>query len=259
MFADSHCHLDATEFDADRDAVLERAREAGVALVVNPGVDLASSRKAVELAQRVDEVVAAVGVHPNYSQAFGPDTAKALRELASQPKVAAIGEVGLDFYRERVPAEDQRTAFEAQLSLAAELDLPMVIHTRNAQDAVLETLEAPRESRPPALVLHAFSGGIPEARRALDLGGWLGIGGPVTYKNASALREVVAWAPLERLLLETDAPYLPPQSHRGRRNEPAFVREVAERVAAIKNLPVETVAAVTLSNARRLFLVGERT
>lgn len=253
--ADSHCHLNWHDFDGDRDEVMTRARGAGVALVLNPGTDPMTSRQAVDLAHRYEGVYAAVGVHPNDAAGFGPDTVEALRELAADPRVVAIGEVGMDFHWNRLPARAQRDTFERQIALADELELPVIVHDRDAHSEVLDALEAAAR-RLRGIVMHSFSGALPEARRALDMGAYLGIAGPVTYKKADELRDVVRWAPLERLMIETDSPYLTPQPHRGKRNEPGFVRFVAERVAEVKGVPLETVADVSLANACRVFAIG---
>jgi TatD DNase family protein len=258
---DSHCHLDDQRFDADREAVIARAMENGVACIVNPGVDLPSSCAAVALAQKHEHIHAAVGIHPHDAKTLDADALEQLKRLARSPQVVAIGEIGLDYYRNLSPRDVQRRAFEMQLEMAAELGLPVIVHDRDAHDDVLAmlsswslSLRAPRSTlngKPG--VLHSFSGDVALARRAEALGFYIGISGPVTYKNADQTREVARAILLERLLIETDAPYLTPQLHRGKRNEPAYVRLVAQAVAEARGLTLEQVAAQTWANTTALF------
>jgi TatD DNase family protein len=251
MQADTHCHLNLPEFVADLDQVVARAAAAGVGQMVVPGTDVAGSRRAVALAERYPEVFAAVGVHPNEAQTFGPEDLAELRTLAAHPKVVAVGEIGIDLYWQTVPLQQQQQAFEAQLRLAADCGKPAIVHDRNAH---AETFEILRAHRPPrGAVLHAFSGDLALAEAALAEGFYLGVDGPLTYKNSARLRQVFTAAPLERILIETDAPYLTPQAQRGRRNEPAFVRYVAEKLAEIRQAALEDAAQVTTANAARLF------
>ena len=252
---DSHTHLDSQRFEKDREAVVERALAAGVAAMINVGVDLASSRRSVALADENANVYASVGVHPHRARTVDGTALAELRALASHPRVVAVGEIGLDFYRDLSPRDQQRRAFRAQLAWAGKLGKPVIIHDREAHDEVLEILadwiaEAPEQRRG---VLHCFSGDLAMARQAVALGLYLGVDGPITYQNARELPEIVAWVPLERLLIETDCPYLPPDPHRGERNEPAYVRLVAAKVAELKGLPLEEVARVTTENVQRLF------
>ena len=265
---DTHCHLDFHAFDDDRAAVLRRGREAGIIRFLNPGIDLPTSREALRLTQDEADLFAAVGLHPNSAAQAPSGWLEVLRELAAAPKVVAIGEIGLDYYREHTPPAVQRQAFVCQLDLAAERNLPVVIHSRNAgkgdeqavQD-VLDLLEAWQErwrTRRPALegrwgVLHSFSASLPLAQRAIALGFYIGITGPVTFKNAPDLQNVVRALPLEKVLIETDAPFLSPHPHRGRRNEPARVRLTAEKIAALHGVPLETVARLSTANAAHLF------
>lgn len=258
---DTHCHLDWRAFDDDRDAVIARAVDAGVTQMLTIGVDLPSSRAAVALAGRYAGVYAAVGVHPNDCAEFDDATLAAVRALAAAPRVVAIGEIGLDYYWKKTAPGQQARALRAQLALAAELGLPVVIHNREATEDALALLAEwvaglraaghPLAARPG--VLHSFSADWPAAERALDLGFYLGVSGPVTYKKADTLRAVAAAAPAERLLIETDAPFLTPHPHRGERNEPAYVRFVAQGVAAARGEPVEQAARRTGENAQRLF------
>jgi len=258
---DSHCHLDNRRFDIDRQAVIARAVENGVACIINPGGDLPSSRAAVTLAQQCESVYAAAGIHPHDAKTLDAPGLEELKKLAGSPKVVAIGEIGLDFYRNLSPPQVQRRAFEAQLELAAELGLPVIVHDRDAHDDVLSilrewctSLHVSRSALHSNVgVLHSFSGDAAMAERALALGFYIGVSGPVTYPNAGQLRDVVRAVPVERVLLETDAPYLTPQPHRGRRNEPAYVRFVAQAVAEIKGLSLEQVMIQTTANVRALF------
>jgi TatD DNase family protein len=256
---DTHAHLDFDQFDRDRQAVLERARAAGVAAIVNVGADLDSSRRAVQLAGEYDMVYAAVGMHPHDAKALDGAVLAELRDLARHPKVVAVGEIGLDFYRDRSPRDMQRRAFRAQLAWAAKLGKPVVIHDREAHDEILEILAdwaggmAASSLAGRLGVLHTFSGDLSMAERAMEMGFYISISGPVTYNNARQLPEIVRALPLDRLLVETDCPFLAPHPHRGKRNEPAYVRLVAERIATLKGIPYDDLAGATTANARRLF------
>lgn len=255
---DTHVHLNFDAYDADRDAVLERAAWADVTRMVNPGVDEASSRAAVALAAKYTGVYAAVGVHPNSTVNFTDADLTWIEALARQPKVVAIGEIGLDYHWDDSPKAMQFKAFEAQLALAARLELPVIIHNREASDDVITLLEAwvgtlPNASRERPGVLHSFSAPREIAERALAAGFYLGFTGPITYKNADELRRIAASVPLERIVVETDGPYLTPTPHRGKRNEPSYIPLIIERLAALKTIPVEEMAAATEANAVRLF------
>jgi TatD DNase family protein len=252
MLFDTHCHLDADAFDPDRAEVLARARAAGVSRFLNPAYDHDSSRRAVTLAAQHTEVYAAIGIHPNDVTALDGDGLRLLQVLACQPKVVAIGEIGLDYYWNTFPRERQQAGFKQQLHLAQELDLPVIIHCRDAYDDTLSILE--RSTLPGSRVLlHSFAGNGADAARAVANGYMLGIGGPVTFKKAESLREVVQEAPLDQLVLETDAPYLAPHPHRGKRNEPAYLRLTAEKVAELRRLPLEELARATTTSASRFF------
>jgi TatD DNase family protein len=256
---DTHAHLDFSKFDPDRDAVVERARAAGVAAIVNVGTDLLSSQRAVRLAERYDGVYAAVGVHPHDAKELDGATLAELRELARHPKVVAVGEIGLDFYRDLSPRDVQRRAFQAQLAWAAKLGKPVVIHDRDAHDEILEVLSdwAAGQRHSPLAgrlgVLHTFSGDLSMAEQAIDLGFYLSISGPVTYKNARQLPDIVPALPIDRLLVETDCPFLAPHPYRGKRNEPAYVRLVAERIVELKGMSLDALARATTANAQHLF------
>jgi TatD DNase family protein len=260
---DSHCHLDLPAFDADRREVISRAWDAGVAHIVIPGIDLAQCRGALALAEDVSHLSVAVGIHPNEAGQYDAATTEALRLLASHPKVVAIGEIGLDYHWDRVPQAQQRLAFEAQLSLAAELGLPVIIHSRNANADVAAVLRqwvysagfrtSPLAARPLAGVLHAFSGDQALAEEAYTWNFALGLGGPLTFKNSHGLRALVPGLRLDRLMLETDAPYLAPHPFRGQRNEPAHIRLVCEQLASQLGMTTAAIAAATTAVALRFF------
>jgi TatD DNase family protein len=251
-FIDTHVHLDDGRYEADRDAVLERSRLAGVWPLVSIGTCLTDSAWAVEFAGRHEGIYATVGQHPEFADGYrAPDLAR-FREEALKPKVVAIGEVGLDFHRPGSSLGVQEPVFRAMVALARELKLPLVIHNREASADVLRVL---REDWDPALggVFHCFAGDAPTALAAVGLNFDIAVGGVLTFKSAQALRGVIAQVPLERLVLETDGPWLAPQAWRGLRNEPSHIPAVAAQLAQVKGVDLETVARVTTTNARRLF------
>jgi TatD DNase family protein len=256
---DSHAHLDFDQFDQDRGAVIKRARQAGLVAIVNVGASLDSSRAAVALAEQYDFVYAAVGVHPHDARTVTPAVLDELRALARRPKVVAVGEIGLDYYRDLSPRPVQRRAFADQLDLATELELPVVIHSRDAHDDVIKTLRewsyplTVRATRGAIGVFHTYSAGLEHLEEVLEMGFFVGLSGPVTFPKSSRLRAVAAAVPLERLLVETDCPYLTPQTYRGQRNEPAYVQYVVEAIAQARWESAEAVAQATADNARRLF------
>ncbi|OPY93362.1 MAG: putative deoxyribonuclease YcfH [Syntrophaceae bacterium PtaU1.Bin231] len=253
---DSHCHLEMGEFDADREAVLERAFAAGVRRIVTVGTTLEDAGRAVAIAERHPGVYAAVGVHPHEVRAIGAGTYDALKKLAASPKVVAYGEIGLDFFRNRSPREVQLARFREQLEIAADLDLPVIIHDREAHAETLAILSGRPGRR--GGVFHCFSGDRKMAERCMELGFHLSIPGAVTFPKAESLRDVVRDLPLSRLLVETDAPYLSPVPNRGKRNEPAFVVHTAAKVAEIRGIPPAEVAEATTRNAMDVFgICGE--
>jgi len=257
---DTHCHLDFNAYDGIRDQVIDEAAAHGVTRIINPGIDLARSRAACNLADIYHNVYAAVGVHPNSTVGFGSQHLDELRQMAAHPKVVAIGEIGLDYHWDDSPKETQWAALEAQLALAAELELPVIIHNREASEDVLEILESWVKTLPDSLrtrpgVLHSFSAPPLIAERGLALGFYLGFTGPVTFKNADELRQLAAHVPQNRIVIETDGPFLTPSPHRGKRpNKPAYVRFIAERLAALRNVTTEEFAAQSTANAERLFV-----
>lgn len=271
---DTHCHLDLRQFDADREQVIERAMASGVTVFINPAIDLDSCRRVLALADRYGAVYAALGVHPNDCADFDDETLAALRDMAQHPKVVAIGEIGLDYYWEKVDHDRQKTALTAQLALASELKLPVILHTRNARDGdgrciddLLREIALAQQSYGrwwPEIrtsqgddaifgVWHAFSGTLDHAFRAYELGLVLGLGGPVTFRNARQLHSLASQLRADRLLLETDAPYLAPHPYRGQRNEPAYLPLVAGALAGLYRITAEQIAAQTTATARRCF------
>ncbi len=254
MLVDTHAHLDDPRFDRDRDDVISRAHEAGVAFIINPGADMPSSRKAVEIAEKHERVFAAVGVHPHEAKTLDAAALAELKKLASHPKVVAIGEIGLDYYRDLSPRDVQRDAFRRQLDLAAECDLPLILHSREAHGDVEAMLVEHAGGKPLRGVLHCFSGDAAFAARAMKMGLLLGFDGPLTHENSSALRAVAAAIPVERALIETDSPYLAPLPKRkGDRTEPSDAVIVARKLAEIRKLSYADVCRVTGLSAGNLF------
>jgi TatD DNase family protein len=259
---DTHCHLDFDRFDQDRDEVIQRAKNNGVTRIVVPGIDLETSRRAMALADQYQGIYAAVGIHPN-SILPGPraleDTMKQVEELANYPKVVAIGEFGLDYHWDKHPHPVQHRWMRRQLDLAANLKLPIIIHNRESTGDVLDILtEWHQDGIPVELenrvgVLHSFSGDWNDAQAVLDMGFYVGFTGPITYKNADEMRRVARNAPPDRILIETDAPFLTPQARRGKRNEPAYVQYVVEKLAEVRGISPKEAASLTTCNAATLF------
>jgi len=272
MLTDTHCHLDYNKFDPDREAVIARALESGLIRMLVPGLHHKSSRDAVQLAESNASVYAAVGFHPTDLEEFSEKTFGEVKELAKHPKVVAIGEIGIDYYwvKEKDQRALQRGVLNQQLQFAKEINKPVILHMREENDAwfgeasqdllkILEDwqrgLQSPLADRPG--VLHSFNGNLETAQKALALNFYLGITGPVTYKNADEKREMIKQLPLDRMLIETDSPFLSPVPERGKRNEPAFVHHIADKIAEIHlKSPVE-IASITTANAARLFAWGD--
>lgn len=254
---DSHAHLDMEQFDTDRKEVIKRASEAGVTRIVNVGIDLASSRKAAQLSHRHPIIMAAAGIHPQESANITEKDIKELSRVAEDPHVVAIGEVGLDFYHDNAPHEQQIRVLKWQLALADELRLPVIIHSRQSEKEMLGVLNwwrmgrAPSES--PAGVIHCFNGSLETAQMYINLGFFISLGAYIGYPSSKDLREAIKALPLDKLIIETDCPFLPPQGRRGQRNEPAFVLETAKAIAEIRGLGFENIAQTTTANASRLF------
>ena len=247
---DTHAHLDFSQFDKDREKVIQYALSRGVKRIINVGVNLESSRQSIELAINYPQIYATVGFHPHDANEFNKKNLQGLKRLAQNQKVVAIGEVGLDFYRNLSPVEIQKQAFISQLELACELNLPVVVHIRDAYKDSLDILEKRKNIRG---VLHCFEGNIKQAKRGLDLGFYISFNGRITYDNPS-LVDLVKQIPIEKILVETDSPYLPPYPHRGKRNQPAWVELVIKKIAQIKEeLTFEDVKRITTKNAYELF------
>lgn len=255
MLIDTHAHLEMPDFDRDLCQVIERARTVGVDNIITIGSDLSSSKKAAEIASSFDNVFAAVGIHPHEAKSVNEQDYDQVREIIKRPKIVAVGEIGLDYFRHLSPREAQRKVFRRQIQMAREEKLPIIVHIRDSYDEALQILEEERDALPGG-VIHCFSGGLKEAMRALNSGFYISVAGPLTYPKSEALRMVVREVPMERLLVETDSPYLTPQVRRGKRNEPAFVIEVAKMVAELKGLSLEDVGRITSLNVFRLFGIG---
>ena len=250
MFVDTHAHLQWASFDRDRKDVLERAKEKLVTRIVNIGFDIAGSLKGVELAENHTGLYATVGIHPHSANTLNKEIVGKLRELAANPKVVAIGEIGLDYYRNLSPREVQKQAFETQLALAEELGLPVVIHDREAHDDILQTLL--RFEGKIKGVMHCFSGNKEMAQQCIDLGFKISFNGTITYSKNHELREIAKWINPENILLETDCPFLAPQEVRGKRNEPSFLPMIAQEIANLKHISVDDLAETTTKNAEEI-------
>lgn len=257
MLIDSHAHIDDQKFNEDREAVLENARVAGVEIIINPGADEASSFRAVAMSEKYPMVYATVGIHPHDAKDYVAQKHDALlKEWAKKEKVVAIGEIGLDYHYDYSPRDVQQEVFIRQLIIAKAVELPIVIHNRESMEDMVRILKeyfAPQYGG----IMHSYSGSVEMAKIFLEMGFHLSISGPLTFSNARKLPEVVAMMPLDRLLIETDSPYLTPTPHRGKRNEPAYVRFVAAEIARIRGIAVEEVAEITSQNAKRVFRIGE--
>ncbi|MDD2689433.1 MAG: TatD family hydrolase [Candidatus Omnitrophica bacterium] len=250
MFIDTHCHLDFPQFNQDRSQVIERARAEGIEYVINIGSSVKGSIDSLGLSKEYDFIYASVGIHPHEADNFDEKSENSIRQLAKKEKVVAIGEIGLDYFKNYSKLENQKPLFISMLKLAKELDKPVVIHSRQAQN---DTLKIIKESMPLKGVVHCFSGDVDFLKAFLDLGFFVSFTCNITYKNANNLRAIVKETPLEKLLLETDAPYLAPEGLRGARNEPAFIKLLAEEVAKIKEVSMEEVARATTANAKLFF------
>ena len=251
MLFDTHAHLDAEQFDADRDEVIAGLPGRGISLVVDPGCDLPSSRKAAALAERYPFIYAAAGIHPEECTGYRESDLDEVRRLAALPKVVAIGEIGLDYYwAENPPRELQQKVFRDQMALAAELDMPVIVHDREAHgDSLAIVKEFPRVRG----VFHCYAGSTEMARELVKLGWMISFTGVLTYKNARKAVETAAAIPIEHLMIETDSPYMAPVPHRGKRNDPGYVVHVCEKLAEIKGISVEECARITRENGERFF------
>lgn len=254
MLIDSHVHLDDKRFDGDREKLIQSFDKDGIELIINVGADLQSSIKSVSLSEKHENIYAAVGIHPHSAKEMGDSTIETLRAFAKREKVVAIGEIGLDFYYDNSPRDVQRKRFVEQLNLAKEVDLPVIIHSREAAG---ETFDILKEAQDGSLrgVLHCYSGSVEMAMEYIKLGFYISLAGPVTFKNARVPKEVAKAVPLDKLLIETDSPYLTPEPNRGKRNQPAYVRHVAGMIAEIKGVPFDEVANSAAKNTKKLFRI----
>jgi len=256
MFFDSHAHYDDERFDEDQDTLLEGMPQKGVSYIINAASDIPSSQECIRLANKYPFIFAAVGVHPHEVSQLTEESITAIEALAKEEKVVAIGEIGLDYYYDYSQRELQKHWFRKQLQLAKRIKLPVIIHDRDAHGDCMQIVKEEDISQIGG-VFHCYSGSWEMARQLLDMGVYISVAGPVTFNNNVKTVEVVQKAPLDKLLIETDSPYLTPVPHRGKRNDSAYVRYVAEKIAQIKNISVEQVAKQTLDNAKRLFNIAD--
>jgi len=256
MFIDSHAHIDGQEFDADREAVIERARAAGVSSILNVGTGDPHSdafERAVQLGKDHGSVFTAIGTHPHDARLYDDEVEEKIKNLLNNERVIAWGEIGLDFHYDNSPRDVQVDVFKRQLRAARDCDLPVVIHTREAEAETIEILQTEYEAAPRRGVFHCFSGSLQLAQKAIEIGFMISFSGIVTFKKADELREVAKQVPLDRLLIETDCPYLSPIPYRGKRNEPAYVVEVARCLAGLHGVDVEEIGRITSDNFTRFF------
>ena len=252
MFIDTHAHLFFPNFNGELDQVLERAKTAGVSKIIVPGTDLATSALAVELADKYEEIYAAVGIHPHDTKEWKDELINEIRNLAAHKKVIAIGEIGLDYYYDFSPKKIQINAFEKQIELAVELKKPIIVHNRESNDDIMEIIRSYKGSGLRAQ-FHCFAGSVEDARELVEMGHFISFPGNITFKKMDSLRKVLSAVSIENLLLETDSPFMTPEPYRGKRNEPAHVSLVAEKVAEVHNITIEEVAKRTNANAHKLF------
>jgi TatD DNase family protein len=252
MLFDTHAHLNAVQYEEDLQEVIDRALKEGVTNIVVVGFDRPTIKRAIELAEQYDFIYASVGWHPVDAIDMKEDDLKWLEEMALHPKVVALGEMGLDYYWEKSPKEVQKEVFRKQIALAKKVKLPIIIHNREATADILEILKEENASEVGG-IMHCFTGSIEIAKQCIDMNFYISLGGPVTFKNAKKPKEVAAEIPLEHLLIETDCPYLTPHPYRGKRNEPAYIKYVAEQIAELKGISYEEVAEKTSDNAKRIF------
>jgi TatD DNase family protein len=252
MLFDTHAHLNAVQYEEDLQEVIDRALKEGVTNIVVVGFDRPTIKRAIELAEQYDFIYASVGWHPVDAIDMKEDDLKWLEEMALHPKVVALGEMGLDYYWDKSPKEVQKEVFRKQIALAKKVKLPIIIHNREATADILEILKEENASEVGG-IMHCFTGSIEIAKQCIDMNFYISLGGPVTFKNAKKPKEVAAEIPLEHLLIETDCPYLTPHPYRGKRNEPAYIKYVAEQIAELKGISYEEVAEKTSDNAKRIF------
>jgi TatD DNase family protein len=254
MIIDTHAHLQMKDYNSDRDAVLKRAKEAGVDYIINASFDLPSSQQAVKLAEEHENLFVSVGVHPHDAKTLDDRAFDALRDLAKHPKVVAIGEIGLDYYRDLSPRPLQRAVFERQMLLAHKVGLPIIIHNRDSHDDMLAILK--KNLNGMSGVMHCFSGDQDFADQCLEMGLYISFAGPVTYPNALVLQKVAGNIPDDRFFIETDCPYLSPQFMRGKRNEPSYIKAIAKKMAEIRRTTFPEISRISSSNAMNFFKIG---
>lgn len=254
MLFDSHAHYDDERFEKDKYEVIKKVYDSRVTYILNASSNIASSIETISLTQEFEFVYGAVGIHPHYVSEINDNTFIALADFAKDEKIVAVGEIGLDYYYDNSPRELQRFWFAKQIAFAQTLDLPIIVHDRDAHKDVMDILKA-EEARNIGGVFHCYSGSVEMAREVLDNNFYISVGGPLTFKKARKLIEVVEYVPLDRLLIETDCPYLTPEPHRGKRNDSSYVKLVAEKIAQIRGLEFEEVAETTMNNAKRLFRI----
>lgn len=256
MLFDTHAHINDERFDEDRDLVISRARENGIEYILNPGADLKTSIAAVNIANQNEKIYAAVGVHPHDVKDISEETIQELKKLSENKKVVAIGEIGLDYYYDNSPRDEQRKWFKRQIELAKEVNLPIIIHDRDAHGETFDILKE-YDVGSIGCLMHCYASSVEMAKEYIKMGVYISMAGPVTFKNAKKTYEVAKEIPLEYLLIETDSPYLTPTPYRGKRNEPAYVKLVAQKVAEAKGITLEEIAHQTTLNAKKLFNIND--
>ena len=255
MLFDTHAHFNDKRFKDDRDEAIKKAYESGVSYILNVSYNILSLGDSVSLSRKYSYIYAAVGIHPHYSKEMNDEVFEKIANLADDKKVVGIGEIGLDYYRDLSPREVQKDCFVRQINLAKEVRLPIIVHIRDANDDALKVLKN-ENAREVGGIIHSFSGDIDMAKEVIENNFYISVGGPVTYRNAGKLIDVVKYLPLDRLLIETDCPYLTPEPFRGRRNDSSLVRLVAEKIADIKGKTFDEIADITTNNAKRLFNIA---
>ncbi|KNY29184.1 TatD family hydrolase [Pseudobacteroides cellulosolvens] len=254
MLFDTHAHFNDKRFKDDRDEAIKKAYESGVSYILNVSYNIPSLEQSISLSRKYSYIYAAVGIHPHYSKEMNDEVLEKVRSLAKNNKVVGIGEIGLDYYRDLSPREVQKDCFVRQIDLAKEIKLPIIVHIRDANEDALKVLKD-ENAREVGGIIHSFSGDINMAREVMENNFYISVGGPVTYRNAGKLIDVVKYVPLDRLLIETDCPYLTPEPFRGNRNDSSLVRLVAEKIAEIKDKTFDEIAEITTNNAKRLFKI----
>ena len=256
MLIDTHAHLQDKDLKKDLEQVLSRAQNAGLEKIICVGYDLASSQEALQLARKYRQVHAVVGIHPHDAQSLTPDVKEKIFAMARDQRVVAIGEIGLDFYRDLSPREIQRQAFREQIKMAQEIGKPIVIHDRDAHQEVMEIIKAEKAGKNLG-IMHCYSGALPMANELIKLGFYISFAGPLTFKNASKAHETAAKIPIDKILVETDCPYLSPEPFRGKLNEPANVKYVAAKLAELRNKSIDEIAYLTNLNARKVYRIKD--